>query len=192
MSWFALARARPGLRLPTIDSPSGHEAKTLPPPGPLAESEMLSDLPTPEQSVGAHSPSAATGAKGKRVLACILCQQRKIKCDRKFPCSACIKAKVHCTSASLIPRQRRRRFPERELLDRLRHYESLLTENGIPFEPMHGPAAPGRPSRHDVGSTEAVSYSSPVESSPANKIRSSVGSEYQPKCFQPISCSEYS
>ncbi|KAL9041218.1 MAG: hypothetical protein Q9214_004182 [Letrouitia sp. 1 TL-2023] len=39
----------------------------------------------------------------------------------------------------LAPRQRRRRFPERELLERLRHYEGLLRQNNIKFEPLHAP-----------------------------------------------------
>jgi hypothetical protein len=38
---------------------------------------------------------------------------------------------------NLAPRQRRRRFPERELLDRLRHYEDLLSQHNIAFEPLH-------------------------------------------------------
>jgi len=40
--------------------------------------------------------------------------------------------------ATLAPRgRRRRRFPERELLDRLRKYEDLLRQNNIKFEPLH-------------------------------------------------------
>lgn len=34
-------------------------------------------------------------------------------------------------------RRRRRRFPERELLQRLRRYEDLLRRNNIQFEPLH-------------------------------------------------------
>lgn len=34
-------------------------------------------------------------------------------------------------------RQRKRRFAERELLDRIRSYEQLLSQNKIPFEPLH-------------------------------------------------------
>ena len=62
----------------------------------------------------------------------------QIKCDRRFPCANCIKAGAQCVPAALVPRQRRRRFPERELLDRLRHYESLLREHNVSFEPLHG------------------------------------------------------
>jgi len=72
------------------------------------------------------------------VLACVLCQQRKVKCDRKFPCENCIRSHAQCVpAATLVLRQRRRRFPERELLDRLRHYESLLRHSNIKFEPLH-------------------------------------------------------
>ena len=36
-----------------------------------------------------------------------------------------------------VARRRRRRFPERELLDRLRHYEGLLRNSNVQFEPLH-------------------------------------------------------
>lgn len=39
--------------------------------------------------------------------------------------------------ATLAPRQRRRQFPERELLERLRKYEDLLRQNSIDFEPFY-------------------------------------------------------
>lgn len=39
--------------------------------------------------------------------------------------------------ATLAHRRRRRRFPERELLERLRKYEDLLRQNNITFEPLH-------------------------------------------------------
>lgn len=98
---------------------------------------MASTLPSPELSGGAASP-ANIPPKPQRVLACVLCQQRKVKCDRRFPCANCTKAGAQCVPAALIPRQRRRRFPERDLLERVRHYESLLREYHIPFEPLHG------------------------------------------------------
>ena len=80
-------------------------------------------------------------AKSQRVLACVHCTRRKVKCDRKSPCSNCVKTGVQCVPATPAPRQRRRRFPERELLERLRHYEGLLRQNNINFEPLHTPAA---------------------------------------------------
>ena len=78
--------------------------------------------------------------RGHRVLACILCQQRKIKCDRKFPCANCNKAQVKCIQAAPT-RSRKPRFPERSLLDRIRRYEELLRQNDVKFEPLHKEAA---------------------------------------------------
>ncbi|KAF2168448.1 hypothetical protein M409DRAFT_21198 [Zasmidium cellare ATCC 36951] len=81
--------------------------------------------------------------KPQRLLACVRCQQRKVKCDRSYPCSNCVRVGVQaeCTPASLAPRQRKRRFPERYLLQRVRQYESLLRQHNIPFEPLHPSAA---------------------------------------------------
>ena len=44
----------------------------------------------------------------------------------------------------LAPRVRRRRFPERELLDRIHKYEDLLRQNNVRFEPLHGDAVPDK------------------------------------------------
>lgn len=73
-----------------------------------------------------------------RVLSCVLCQQRKVKCDKIFPCANCVRLRAQCVPATLAPPRRRRRFPKRELLDRLHHYENLLRENSIPFESLYG------------------------------------------------------
>ena len=84
--------------------------------------------------------SAATprfqASKSTRVLACVVCQQRKVKCDHKYPCANCVKSRTRCVP-NTQPSRRRRRFPERELLERLRRYEDLLRQNSIKFEPLH-------------------------------------------------------
>ena len=96
---------------------------------------------TPDMSADMPSPSSQP-LKPQRVLACVLCQQRKVKCDkRKFPCTNCIKSQAQCVPATLAQRQRRRRFPERALLERLRKYEDLLRQNNITFEPLHKDSA---------------------------------------------------
>lgn len=86
---------------------------------------------TPED----HSASPQQ-PKPQRILACVLCQQRKVKCDRRFPCANCVKARVQCVPATLTKPRRRRRFAERDLLDRLHRYEDLLRRNGIPFDAL--------------------------------------------------------
>ncbi|KAK6854137.1 hypothetical protein PG995_009230 [Apiospora arundinis] len=99
-------------------------------------------------SPNSPDPAATTAAavKSQRVLACVLCQQRKVKCDRQFPCSGCAKHGVKCVPATQT-RRRRRRFPERDLLARLRYYEDLLRQHKIKFDPLHGPSPS---SSHDV------------------------------------------
>jgi hypothetical protein len=104
-------------------------------------------------------PVSSRPSRHQRALACTSCQQRKVKCDRKFPCAICVKARVQCVPATLAPRQRRRRFTERALLDRLRKYEDLLRQNNIPFEPLH--SARGEDSRSDDSHDEQVENVAP-------------------------------
>ncbi|KAK4248227.1 hypothetical protein C7999DRAFT_31281 [Corynascus novoguineensis] len=92
-------------------------------------------------------PEKTTG-KPTRVLACVLCKQRRVKCSRSFPCTNCIRAGVQCTQPAV--HKRRRRFAERGLLERLQHYEYLLQQNNIKFEPLHGsPSASAAATPHD-------------------------------------------
>ncbi|KAK1843219.1 fungal specific transcription factor domain-containing protein [Colletotrichum chrysophilum] len=65
--------------------------------------------------------------KSPRVLACVLCQHRKIKCDRNTPCSNCIKANVTCTPSTPAPARKRRR-PNQDLQERLARCEALLKQ----------------------------------------------------------------
>lgn len=64
---------------------------------------------------------------------CVLCQQRKVKCDKQKPCSNCTKARVECI-ASAPTRRRRRKVNELDLATKLRRYEQLLKKNGIKIE----------------------------------------------------------
>ncbi|UNI24667.1 hypothetical protein JDV02_010398 [Purpureocillium takamizusanense] len=98
----------------------------------------------PSQHQGHGSkPLPPQAPRAQRVLSCVLCQQRKVRCDRSFPCANCVRHKARCVPATQV-RQRRRRFPERELLDRLRQYEGLLRRNGVKFEPLHKASAAGK------------------------------------------------
>ncbi|KAG0648751.1 Aurofusarin cluster transcription factor aurR2 [Hyphodiscus hymeniophilus] len=80
-------------------------------------------------------PPAPSSPKITRGHSCILCQQRKVKCDRSKPCSNCIKARTECIpSAPTVPRRRRRKFSEQDIAAKLRRYEHLLKKNGIKIE----------------------------------------------------------
>ncbi|KAL2819303.1 hypothetical protein BDW59DRAFT_122558 [Aspergillus cavernicola] len=129
----------------------------------------------------AVSPIPSQESKGPRVLSCVLCQQRKIRCDRTFPCSNCMRTKVQCVPASLVPRARKRRFPERELLDRLQHYEHLLRQNDIKFNPLHDGLTKEIDNSPRLGSA-AQDHGEVEPSSPTTAAKSSEG-PYEPKSF---------
>ncbi|CAK7238406.1 hypothetical protein SEUCBS140593_010656 [Sporothrix eucalyptigena] len=119
-------------------------APSSPSPAPSATPSAVAPSQTPREPAPATAPAPPTGTTGaasgsthtERILACVMCQQRKVKCNRKFPCNNCIRLGVNCVPATLNPRRRRRRFPERELLDRVRHYETLLRQNNVRFESL--------------------------------------------------------
>lgn len=102
----------------------------------MSSLQASSETPT-GASVYLSEARQAAKSKPRRQLACVLCQQRKVKCDHNYPCATCVKARVQCVQATQAPRRRRRQFPERELLVRLRQYEDLLSQHNIKYEPLH-------------------------------------------------------
>ncbi|KAJ0117153.1 C6 zinc finger domain-containing protein [Diaporthe amygdali] len=96
------------------------------------------------------SQGAGTNAnvpqKPPRILACVLCQHRKIKCDRNFPCANCVKANVTCTPSTPAPARKRRR-PNQDLQERLARCEELLKEYASAKPPSPSPANSPEPKR---------------------------------------------
>ncbi|KAH8647070.1 fungal-specific transcription factor domain-containing protein [Tricladium varicosporioides] len=89
------------------------------------------------------SPPALESSLIKRKHPCVLCQQRKVKCDRNDPCANCTKARVQCISTSTMPpKRRKKRFPEAELLARLRRYEYHLKNYGADIEAINQETSP--------------------------------------------------
>jgi hypothetical protein len=102
---------------------------------------------------------------------CVLCQQRKVRCDRNEPCRNCVKAGVECISAATLPpRKRKRRFPEAELLARLRRYEHHLKNYGADLDAINQESAGGEGqgtstvgnSAQDLGNVRSSSSKSPL------------------------------
>jgi hypothetical protein len=52
---------------------------------------MSAQTPQSQQASAQNTPQSQSQSKIPRVLACVLCQHRKIKCDRSTPCSNCVK-----------------------------------------------------------------------------------------------------
>ncbi|KAI3328967.1 hypothetical protein HD806DRAFT_530373 [Xylariaceae sp. AK1471] len=94
---------------------------------------------TPIGASAANTPPDPDSSivKVTRGHSCVLCQQRKVRCDKKKPCSNCVKAGQNCLVVPpQPPRRRKKRIPERDLVDRLRKYEALMSQHGIEFESL--------------------------------------------------------
>ena len=96
-------------------------------------------------------PVAPPSPKITRGHSCILCQTRKVKCDKKKPsCSNCLKARAECVpSAPTVPRRRRRKLSEQDLAARLRRYEHLLKKHGVKLEDDDDVPQDGEPHNSD-------------------------------------------
>ncbi|KAH8162053.1 hypothetical protein CIB48_g6193 [Xylaria polymorpha] len=103
-------------------------------------------------------------SKPTKILACVHCQYRKIKCDRQQPCSNCVKAKISCKPSIPAPPHKRRR-PNQDLLERLARCEQLLKQYADGNVPAQGEPAPAI-----IGTSSGIGISQPVSSSPAIKV----------------------
>ena len=89
-----------------------------------------------EVTVGSEAVEA-TAAKPVKIISCIQCQSRKIKCDKVKPaCSPCVKSKAGiCEYRPPAPPRRGKRKPtEADLLSRLQRYENLLRGSGYEID----------------------------------------------------------
>lgn len=137
---------------------------------------MTAERKNPNLSNSRADQTPTTMPKSQRILACVSCQQRKVKCDRKFPCANCLRQRIQCVPATQT-RPRKRRFPERELLNRLKRYEELLRLNNVKFDPMHSDANPSEGLAEERSEDEEPDDQ--LESSPSISTRSE--NAYEPK-----------
>ncbi|KUJ21692.1 uncharacterized protein LY89DRAFT_380662 [Mollisia scopiformis] len=94
---------------------------------------MLSTTSGQQTDAGPLPPPPAY--KITRGHSCILCQQRKVRCDRQKPCANCIKARAECVpSAPTLPRRRRRKLAETDIAGRLKRAEQLLRSHGVKID----------------------------------------------------------
>ena len=70
--------------------------------------------------------SASSLVQNLRTHSCVLCQQRKVKCDRNNPCAGCVKASVECVASIPAPPGRRKRRADTDVQSNSRRYEGLL------------------------------------------------------------------
>lgn len=83
-----------------------------------------------QQSNGSKSGpvSAGDGGPSPNLRSCLTCRRRKVRCDKKSPCSNCVRAKIECIfpGPGRAPRKSRKP-PDAELLDRLRRLEGVVS-----------------------------------------------------------------
>jgi hypothetical protein len=78
------------------------------------------------------SSTPGTAKKPEKAYSCVRCFDRKVKCNKQIPCTACTKAGVECVFRQPAPpRRRKKRTQEELLLARLRKCEDLLKSHGL-------------------------------------------------------------
>ncbi|KAI1176975.1 fungal-specific transcription factor domain-containing protein [Nemania sp. FL0916] len=76
-----------------------------------------------------NSSSSSQPPQPAHLRSCILCRQRKVKCDRRQPCSNCVRARAKCVHPPGTGRaaKRPRQAVDAKVLDRLSQLESTIT-----------------------------------------------------------------
>ena len=84
--------------------------------------------PGQHQQQQSASSSGLPMTKSRRIISCISCQQRKVKCDRQDPCAPCVKSRLTCQyRAPVTARRRRKKAPaDANLHERLAKLEEIL------------------------------------------------------------------
>ena len=79
----------------------------------------------------ANGTHGTNGASGLNSRSCVTCRKRKVKCDKRHPCSNCNRAAIECVfpGPGRAPR-RSRKPPDTELLARLRRLEGVVQSLG--------------------------------------------------------------
>ncbi|EWC48825.1 hypothetical protein DRE_00130 [Drechslerella stenobrocha 248] len=115
------------------------------------------------RTTGAVAQGDPSPTSMPRAFNCIICKNRKVKCDRQMPCSTCVKLNFECQYIEPGPRRKRKSSSKHEnLLQRLNKYEELLRQvesnvkllDSVEVPPLKRPKAdsaitkPGDPERN--------------------------------------------
>jgi hypothetical protein len=86
---------------------------------------LVNDMATGEQATNIRTSNRAT-------FSCVRCANRKVKCDRQRPCTACVKHNADCVfSPHKPPSKKQKRIKVQVLAEKLDQYEALLQKHGI-------------------------------------------------------------
>lgn len=68
---------------------------------------------------------------------CSHCYQKKLKCDLGNPCHHCVRNQVECIPVEVTSRPHKKRFPEAELMTKIKRYETALQSYGAELEAIN-------------------------------------------------------
>jgi len=118
---------------------------------------------------------AASGeakSPNRAAYSCIRCANRKVRCDRQQPCSACMKHDAECIFRPVpLSRRNRKRVKVDVLRGQLPRYEALLPERGI------NPKTVSSIPEADKGCNLSRMHDAEVEHAPRLPTPSSINSE---------------
>ncbi|KAK7423570.1 hypothetical protein QQX98_001028 [Neonectria punicea] len=152
-------------------------------------------------------PASSASDPGLKIWSCVICRRRKVKCDRRDPCSNCVRAGIEChfPVTGRIPRRNRDtstwRSPaqrQSELLGRLRRLEAVVTELTAQVE--DGPSKPSSDTAPDqpllnpsVSGLSATGISTPntAQSDARSVGQSTEGSSNDAPSVKPPAGSEF-
>ncbi|KAJ5084664.1 hypothetical protein NUU61_009243 [Penicillium alfredii] len=141
-------------------------------------SPELSHHPTISDNSPTHATLPATdsrpaGPDNGSSRSCVTCRRRKVRCNKRSPCSNCVKAGIECIfpPPGRAPR-RLKRPPDAELLSRLRRLEGVIEhlggKNAEPSSSLSPPTQTTPPSAHPstAGSEATAATTSPEGPAP--------------------------
>ena len=120
------------------------------------------------------SPSSSSS---RPTYSCVRCSDRKVKCDRQYPCNACVRHGVQCVfRAPPPPRRKPKRAKELNLKERLKRYEGLLQDLGVDPTVMANTADFGQTCRiaGSKGQTTRDSLLLPTPASSTTEVERSI------------------
>lgn len=101
-----------------------------------ADSTSLTPISTGQRVNGDGQTRAQSrrSASGPGDRSCITCHRRKVRCDKKVPCTACARGGRECTydEATVRPRRRRRQTTIADVASRVRDLEKSIVGVSTP------------------------------------------------------------
>jgi hypothetical protein len=142
----------------------------------------------PDATPTAALPNTQLLRRPPRQNSCALCHRRKVRCD-KDPCTNCEKHGVPCVPMTpSVARPRKKRFPEAELLARLKRYEEVLKSYGANLDSINSGILPSPGSvKSPWGGNSSISSPPPTKEE-QDTYHPSTENEVGPGRAHPHSC----